>query len=66
VENTSKDQNFSLVSSEGGRFEKGNLAKKKWKGSQQCVCCNFNETIQHLFLNCPFAKNDLEDYFLCY
>jgi hypothetical protein len=35
---------------------KDNLAKKNWKGSQQCVCCNFNETIQHLFLDCPSAK----------
>jgi hypothetical protein len=24
---------------------KDNLAKKNWKGSQQCVCCNINETI---------------------
>jgi hypothetical protein len=35
---------------------KDNLAKKNWKGSQQCVCCNFNETIQHLFLDRPSAK----------
>jgi hypothetical protein len=35
---------------------KDNLAKKNWKGSQQCVCCNSNETIQHLFLDCPSAK----------
>jgi hypothetical protein len=35
---------------------KDNLAKKNWKGSQQCVWCNLNETIQHLFLDCPSAK----------
>jgi hypothetical protein len=35
---------------------KDNLAKKNLKGNQQCVCCNFNETIQHLFLDCPSAK----------
>jgi hypothetical protein len=56
VENTSKDQDFSLVSSEGVVLTKYNLAKKNWKGSQQCVCCNLNETIQHLFLDCPPAK----------
>jgi hypothetical protein len=56
VENTSKDQDFSLVSSEGVVLTKDNLAKKNWKGSQQCVYCNFNETIQHLFLYCPSAK----------
>jgi exonuclease III len=35
---------------------KDNLAKKNWKGSQECLCCNMNETIQHLFLDCPLAK----------
>jgi hypothetical protein len=35
---------------------KDNLAKKNWNGSQQCVCCSMNETIQHLFLDCPSAK----------
>jgi hypothetical protein len=35
---------------------KDNLAKKNWKGSQQCVYYNFSETIQHLFLDCPSAK----------
>jgi hypothetical protein len=35
---------------------KDNLARKNWKGSQKCVSCNRNENIQHLFLDCPFAK----------
>ena len=35
---------------------KDNLARKNWKGSQKCTCCNMNETIQHLFIDCPFAK----------
>jgi hypothetical protein len=35
---------------------KDNLARKNWKGSQQCISCNRNENIQHLFLDCPFAK----------
>jgi hypothetical protein len=35
---------------------KDNLAKKNWKGSQKCVCCYLNETIQHLFIDCPLAK----------
>lgn len=35
---------------------KDNLARKNWKGSQRCVCCNLNETIQHLFIDCPSAK----------
>jgi len=35
---------------------KDNLTRKNWKGSQKCIYCNRNETIQHLFLDCPFAK----------
>jgi hypothetical protein len=35
---------------------KDNLTKKNWKGSQQCISCNRNENIQHLFFDCPFAK----------
>jgi hypothetical protein len=35
---------------------KDNLARKNWKGSKKCVSCNRNENIQHLFLDCPFAK----------
>jgi exonuclease III len=35
---------------------KDNLARKNWKGSQHCIFCNRNETIQHLFLDCPCAK----------
>jgi hypothetical protein len=35
---------------------KDNLAKRKWTGSQKCCFCNNNETVDHLFLHCPFAK----------
>ena len=35
---------------------KDNLAKKNWTGSQKCCGCNSNETIQHLFLDCPYAR----------
>ena len=35
---------------------KDNLAKNNWTGSQKCCGCNSNETIQHLFLNCPYAR----------
>jgi hypothetical protein len=62
------NQNLSLVSSEGCRFNKTQPCeeKKNWKGSQKCVCCNLNETIQHLFLDCPFAKMIWRLIFLCY
>jgi len=35
---------------------KDNLTKKNWTGSQKCCGCNSNETIQHLFLDCPYAR----------
>jgi hypothetical protein len=35
---------------------KDNLARKNWRGSQKCVGCNSNETIRHLFLECPYAR----------
>ena len=35
---------------------KDNLAKKNWKGSQKCCGCNSNETIKHLFLDCPYVR----------
>ena len=35
---------------------KDNLAKRKWTGCQKCRFCNNDETVDHLFLHCPFAK----------
>jgi hypothetical protein len=35
---------------------KDNLAKRKWQGSKQYCFCHENETIQHLFLDCRFAR----------
>jgi hypothetical protein len=37
-------------------FTKDNLVKRKWTGCQKCCFCNKNETVDHLFLHCPFAK----------
>ena len=35
---------------------KDNLAKRNWEDSQRCSFCNQDETIKHLFLDCPLAK----------
>jgi len=35
---------------------KDNHAKKNWSGSQKYCGCNSNETINHLFLHCPYAR----------
>jgi hypothetical protein len=35
---------------------KDNLSKRNWDGSKTCCFCHKEETIQHLFFECPFAK----------
>jgi hypothetical protein len=35
---------------------KDNLAKHHWNGCTKCVFCGEQETIQHLFIECPLAK----------
>jgi hypothetical protein len=35
---------------------KGNLAKRNWNGSKQCSFCCKEESIQHLFFDCYYAK----------
>ena len=35
---------------------KDNLAKRNWNGCRKCCFCDQDETIQHLFISCPFAK----------
>ena len=34
----------------------GNLSKRNWQGSKVCCFCDHEETIQHLFFECPLAK----------
>ena len=34
---------------------KDNLLKRNWRGSSKCCFCIKDETIQHLFFECPFA-----------
>uniref|UniRef100_A0A453SF15 Reverse transcriptase zinc-binding domain-containing protein n=1 Tax=Aegilops tauschii subsp. strangulata TaxID=200361 RepID=A0A453SF15_AEGTS len=35
---------------------KDNLIKRRCVGSSRCYFCDQNETIQHLFIECPLAK----------
>jgi hypothetical protein len=35
---------------------KDNLAKRNWDGSKQCSFCLHDETIQHLFFECYYAR----------
>lgn len=36
---------------------KDNLAKRNWQGSLSCASCHKEETIQHLFFDCRFARS---------
>jgi hypothetical protein len=35
---------------------KDNLIKRNWQGHTTCCFCDHEETVQHLFTVCPFAK----------
>ena len=35
---------------------KDNLKKRNWNGCNKCCFSDQDETIQHLFIECPFAK----------
>src|SRR5215216_3139770 len=35
---------------------KDNLAERNWTGSRRCSFCDHDESIIHLFLDCPMAK----------
>jgi hypothetical protein len=35
---------------------KDNLARRNWKGCTKCCFCGAQESIEHLFIACPFAK----------
>jgi hypothetical protein len=37
-------------------LRKENLIKRKWQGNTVCCFCDKEETIQHLFFECPLAK----------
>jgi hypothetical protein len=35
---------------------KDNLAKRNWTGTKKCGLCSSDESIEHIFIKCPFAK----------
>lgn len=47
---------FLWLLNRGFTLTKDNLARKNWKGDKKCCFCNYNETIQHLFLESHDAK----------
>jgi hypothetical protein len=35
---------------------KDNLAKRGWNGRTKYISCGVKETVDHLFISCPFAR----------
>jgi hypothetical protein len=48
---------FEWYLGRGVVLTKDNLAKRNWQGSQLCTFCNQDETTNHLFFRCRFAKS---------
>jgi hypothetical protein len=48
---------FAWYLRKGVVLTKDNLVKWSWYGSPQCVFCQHNETIKHLFFKCNFARS---------
>ena len=36
---------------------KDNLLKRRWNRCKKCTFCESDETVEHLFIDCPFARN---------
>lgn len=47
---------FAWYLCRGVVLTKDNLAKRNWGGSKKCVYYDQDETIQHLFFQCPMAR----------
>ena len=48
--------NFVVTHQEGVILTKDNLLKRNQNGSKSCVFCSRDETIEHLFFECLYAK----------
>jgi hypothetical protein len=45
-----------VVPKKGVTLTKDNLARRNWNGDTRCSFCYSLETIQHLFVDCMYAK----------
>jgi hypothetical protein len=52
-----KTKIFGWYLGRGVILTKYNLVKRNWHGSTQCVFCHQDETINHLFFQCHFARS---------
>ena len=47
---------FCWFLTRGVILTKDNLIKRNWVGSKKCMFCSHDETIQHLFFDCHYAR----------
>ena len=53
---TSQNQSIFWYLYKGVVLTKNNLARRQWQGDRKCCFCSSDESIQHLFFDCHFAK----------
>ncbi|WVZ66202.1 hypothetical protein U9M48_015460, partial [Paspalum notatum var. saurae] len=51
-----KIKTFLWYLKKGVLLTKDNLGRRNWHGDKSCCFCGTSETIQHLFLDCSYAK----------
>ena len=51
-----KIKKFMWYLKRGVVLTKDNLARRNWNGNKACYCCSKPATIQHLFVECHYAK----------
>jgi len=47
---------FMWLTLQNSILTKDNLLKRKWKGSPACAFCQEEESVKHLFFECPVIK----------
>jgi hypothetical protein len=52
-----KTKIFAWYLHRGVILTKDNIAKRNCQGSKKCVFCHHDETIEHLFFQCEFARS---------
>jgi hypothetical protein len=45
---------------------KDNLIETNWNGNKRCGFCNTHESIQHLFIECHFARHTWRLFHFCF
>jgi hypothetical protein len=65
-ESASQNEKFHVVCSAKGNSNEGQSFKKNWQGSTKCCFCDQDESVQHLFVKCPFAKLTWQIFYMAF